>query len=187
MENRLEDRLAEYLQDCSVDSFMPSIQISLIAAIKYIPSLPPTTLTLVPVMLVPTAAPAMGRMVMRLPSVISCRCATRRSTRSGSSSTARLGVRLRGFDRGRFNLNGEGLPLRRSASGEATLTTALAPVVTKGDECRMRRSMELSVAVFAILEGGTTRSSGMLSERWRRVIDCRWLERELIMIIVCCC
>ena len=125
------------------------------------PSIIHIQLTLVPAILVPTAAPAMGRMVMRRPSVLSCRSDNLRSTRSGSSSFARLGVRFLGLLRGRFNLSGDGLPLR-SPKGDATLAL---PVMTKGEEWRMRRSMELSVAAAAASEDGATRSSGMLSER----------------------
>jgi hypothetical protein len=82
------------------------------------------------------------------------------------------------LDLGRFIRSGEGLLLlfRRSVAGD---TTRGETKTDNGEECLMRYSIELSTTVLlfsiiiavvvVIVDGWTTRSSGILSERCRRV------------------
>mmetsp|Transcript_12103 Transcript_12103/g.22503 ORF Transcript_12103/g.22503 Transcript_12103/m.22503 type:complete len:232 (-) Transcript_12103:58-753(-) len=152
----------------------------------------------VPAMLVPTAAPAIGRMVIRRPSfVTACLCTTLRSSTATcccrgrccgcSSSTTRLGVRLRGFDRGRFNRRGDGLLLRSVVKGEVTPGCPDRDANTRGDECRRSNSsMEDSFSMLSLLLTilwllllsssallTMALSSGILSARFRLNIACR--------------
>jgi hypothetical protein len=97
---------------------------------------------------VPTAAPAIGRIVIR-----------RGPSCSSWSSSALIGVRVRGFERGRFKRNGEGL-LLRSANGDVTARPV--ELLRTGDECLISNS---SIEAFAIV----VLFSGMLSARVRLI------------------
>lgn len=147
-------------------------------------------LTRAPPKVAPTANPAEGRMVTLRPSMPASLGATSSSGSSrrrrvslwpsppaptSSPSWARMGVRLRGLDRGRVSRSGEGLPFRCSDRGEVA---ARPDRRTSGDECLMSSSMGVAVEAGAaanapgmLLPGlkvaVVSRSSGMLSVRAR--------------------
>ena len=88
-----------------------------------------------------------------------------------------MGVRERGFERGRFKRNGEGL-LLRSAKGEVTAS----PVdrLKRGEECLMSNS-SMDAFVIAGAPGMPVVASlfsGMLSERCVRLAASRGLEND---------
>jgi hypothetical protein len=96
------------------------------------------------------------------------------SSLPSSCSEILIGVRERGFERGRFKRNGEGL-LLRSAIGDVTLSPVV--LLKIGEECLMSNS---SMDAFAVLAGPVAASlfSGMLSERCIRLIVPRGLEKD---------
>jgi hypothetical protein len=126
-------------------------------------------------------------MVVCRPSITASRWATRRGTWGGdpvgicpsSPSGARIGVRFRGLDRGRFSRSGEGLLPFLSVRGEVTDRPDRR---TSGDECRISNiSMGveetvvevvdvegLTVMMFGVKGTVVSRCSGMLSARLRR-------------------
>ena len=122
----------------------------------------------------PTALPLPRRMVIRrlsaaAPTISSCT----------SSSGILIGVRDRGFDRGRFKRIGDGL-LFLSASGEVTASPVLR--LKSGEECLMRSS---SMDASAVLEapGVASLCSGMLSDRCIRRAIARGLVKAEVSLL----
>ena len=137
------------------------------------------------VVFVPAPLPLPRRMVMRRPSVVPIICSS-----SSSCSVILMGVLERGFERGRFKRNGEGL-LLRSAKGEVTASPD--DRLKRGEECLMSNSSIDAFAVAEALEISVVASlfSGMLSERCVRLAaSSRGLENDgasLLPIILYCC
>lgn len=85
-----------------------------------------------------------------------------------------MGVRERGFERGRFKRNGEGL-LLRSANGDVTASPVLR--LKRGEECLMSSS-SMDASAVPVSPVVASLFSGMLSERCIRLAVLREPEND---------
>ena len=110
---------------------------------------------------VPTARPALGRMVIPVPvaaaaaapppTEVGLRLESAPTTPMGS--TYLMGVRVRGLDRGRSNNEGDVVRSVRAAMDETVEERTPPPSVpraVKGDECRIKRSKGLAVELLVV-------------------------------------
>ena len=112
---------------------------------------------------VPTARPALGRMVIPVPAAAAVAAVVAPPTEVGlrlesapttpMGSTYLMGVRVRGLDRGRSNNEGDVVRSVRAAMDETVEERTPPPSVpraVKGDECRIKRSKGLAVELLVV-------------------------------------